>query len=195
MRRLRLVAPVSRDRAVSDLDPADGSGASGDSSDRTPRDGAAAEWGRRYRFAVGIAIAVISVDRLTKEWAATALADGPFEIIPGALSLSLTENFGASFSMLQGAGPVLGIAAVGAAFVILLALRTATDRAEVVALALIMGGALGNLVDRIIRGDGFLDGGVIDFIALPNFPHFNVADSVITIGAALLIWSAIRKSD
>ncbi len=60
-------------------------------------------------------------------------------------------------------------------------------RREVAALALVLGGALGNLIDRIFRGDGLLDGGVVDFIDLSFFPAFNVADSAITIGAGLAL--------
>jgi signal peptidase II len=150
---------------------------------------------RRYPVALVLALFVILLDRGTKEWAYRALADGPMEIIPGLLSFSLTENFGASFSMFQGAGTALGVAAIGAAVVIMVMLRSVETPAEVVSLALILGGSVGNLVDRVIRGDGVFDGGVIDFIALPNFPHFNVADSAITVGAVLLVWAAIRKSD
>ena len=150
---------------------------------------------RRYVVTSLLAAAVIAFDRVTKEWAAAALADAPIEIIPGVLSFSFAENFGASFSMLQGAGPFLGVAAVVAAFVIFGIVRSAERPLEIVALGLILGGALGNFVDRVIRGDGFLDGGVIDFIEFPNFPNFNVADSAITIGAVLLIWSAIRRNE
>ena len=149
----------------------------------------------RYPIVAVISLLIVIVDRVTKEWAFASLSDGPMEIIPGLLSFSVTENFGASFSMFQGAGTALGLAAIGAAVVILTMLRSVDHPAEVVSLSLILGGSVGNLVDRVIRGDGVFDGGVIDFIALPNFPHFNVADSAITVGAVLLIWAAVRKSD
>ena len=60
-------------------------------------------------------------------------------------------------------------------------------------LTLVLGGALGNLVDRIMRGPGWLDGHVVDWIALPNFPTFNIADSAITVGAVFLVLGAWRN--
>jgi signal peptidase II len=64
---------------------------------------------------------------------------------------------------------------------------------ETVALGLVLGGAVGNLVDRAFRGDGFLDGGVVDFVDFSFFPAFNVADSAITVGAILALWFAFRS--
>ena len=72
------------------------------------------------------------------------------------------------------------------------AVSQATRTVEVVGLALVGGGAAGNLVDRITNSDDFLAGYVVDWIRLPNFPNFNIADSAITVGAALLIWIAWR---
>ena len=68
------------------------------------------------------------------------------------------------------------------------------NRLEFTGLGLILGGAIGNLIDRFTRGDGLLDGAVVDWIQLPNFPTFNIADAAITIGAGLLILGALRKS-
>ncbi len=67
------------------------------------------------------------------------------------------------------------------------AVRHATDRWMLVGLVLVLGGALGNLVDRLVRSPGFLRGHVVDFVAVGSFPVFNFADSCITIGAILLI--------
>lgn len=149
----------------------------------------------RYPVAAALAVTIIVVDRLTKIWAEAELADGSIEVIPRILSLSLAENTGASFSLFQGAGPILGVAALVAVVIIWVALRNVDMGTEVVGLGLILGGAVGNFIDRVIRSDGFLDGAVVDFIEFPNFPNFNVADSAITIGAVLLIWSAIRRKD
>ncbi len=63
-----------------------------------------------------------------------------------------------------------------------------------VALALILGGAVGNLFDRVTRGDGLLDGAVVDFIEPSFFPTFNVADAAITMGAVLLVLVAVRHA-
>jgi len=70
--------------------------------------------------------------------------------------------------------------------------RRTDDTLLVVALSLLLGGALGNLVDRLFRAPGFLRGGVVDFIGVGSFPTFNVADSAVTIGAVLLAVWAIR---
>ncbi len=142
--------------------------------------------------AVLIALVVVVADQLTKRWAEAALADGPTDLIPGILRLRLTENPGSAFSLFQNAGTFLAVAAVAAAVLIFVTVVQARRRDEFAGMALIMGGAVGNLVDRIVRGEGLADGAVIDFIDLTNWPTFNVADSAITVGAGLLLWAAIR---
>ncbi|MGF1664643.1 MAG: signal peptidase II [Acidimicrobiia bacterium] len=139
-----------------------------------------------YLLAVPVAIAVIAADLWTKRIAAASFADGPLTVIPGVLAFTFGENPGASFSMFQDGGSYLALAAVVAVVVVLVALRQPRPTAEVVAFGLIMGGAVGNLTDRIFRADGFLDGHVIDWIQFPNFPIFNLADSAITISVVLL---------
>ena len=71
--------------------------------------------------------------------------------------------------------------------------RQLPGRFEGFAIGLVLGGAVGNLLDRIFRGDGFLNGKVIDFIDFDFFPTFNAADSAITIGAILAVLLAFRK--
>ena len=141
---------------------------------------------------IGIVGAVIAFDQLTKQWMETNLADGPITVIDGVLWWSYAENNGAAFGMLQGGGTLLGMAALVATVIIVWNLPSVATQVELVGLALIMSGALGNLVDRIVRGEGFLDGAVIDFIRVPNFPNFNVADSAITIGVVLLLVASLR---
>ena len=151
--------------------------------------------GRRRRLVLAVAIAtgVVVLDQLTKRWAVSALADGPIVLLKGWLELDLTFNPGAAFSSLQGVGPLLAIAAVAVAgWITVLIRRTTTRTGEVVALALILGGAVGNLVDRVTRGEGLLDGAVVDFIEPSFFPTFNVADAAITVGAVLLVLVALR---
>lgn len=153
---------------------------------------------RRLRFpaAIGIALAVVLVDQLTKRWAVSALADGPVVLIDGWLELDLVFNPGAAFSSVQGAGPLLAIAAIAIAGWITILIRRATTRiAEVMALALVLGGAVGNLVDRMTRGDGLLDGAVVDFVEPSFWPTFNVADAAISVGAVLLVIVTMRHGD
>ncbi len=114
-------------------------------------------------------------------------------VIPGILTFRFTENPGAAFSMFQNAGPFLGMAAVVAVGFIGASLAKPRPIYEVVAFGMIIGGALGNLIDRLARGEGFLDGHVIDWVQLPNFPTFNVADSSISVAVAVLLIGSWRS--
>lgn len=144
----------------------------------------------RVGLGVTTALVVVLLDQLTKIWAVADLADGPIEVIGEFFELRLTRNPGAAFSSFQGGGPILGLVAVVMAIVIIFALSSTERRSEALALGAVMGGALGNFVDRVFRGEGFLDGAVIDFIDFSFWPTFNVADSGITLGViALLILS------
>jgi signal peptidase II len=136
---------------------------------------------------------IVASDLLTKRWAASSFRDGPQSIIPGVLTFRFTENPGAAFSMFQNAGPFLGVAAVIAVGVIGAALARPRPTHEAVAFGMIIGGALGNLIDRIARGEGFLDGKVIDWVQLPNFPTFNVADSSVSVAVAVLLIGSWRS--
>lgn len=147
---------------------------------------------RRYSIAVGLAIAVVIVDALTKRWASVHLVDTTLVLIPGFLELAYTENPGAAFSLFQNAGQFLGIAAIVVAGALLWSLRKEHHILETAAFGLIVGGALGNLVDRVFRGTGLLDGYVIDWINLWWIPTFNVADMSITIAVSLLVIHAWR---
>lgn len=130
---------------------------------------------------------MVAVDQLTKWWAVNELADGPIVLIDDFLQLRLLFNTGASFSILTNAGPILAIVAFGVIGLIVYVLGEASHRVEAVALGLVLGGAIGNLIDRLFRGDGFLDGAVVDFIDFSFFATFNVADAAINVGVALLL--------
>jgi signal peptidase II len=132
-------------------------------------------------------IAIVVVDQLTKVWAVGSLADGPLNVIGDNIRFELTRNSGAAFSGFQGYTPILAILAIAITVVIARAVRKATDPWILVGLTLVLGGALGNLCDRIFRSPGFLRGHVVDFVAVGSFPVFNVADSCITIGAIILV--------
>jgi signal peptidase II len=123
----------------------------------------------------------------------TALAGGPIVLIDDFLRFRLTFNTGASFSILTSAGPVLAIVAFGVIGLIVYVLGDATRRLEAIALGMILGGAIGNLVDRLFRGAGILDGGVVDFIDFSFFATFNVADAAINVGVALLLVAVFLK--
>ncbi len=130
---------------------------------------------------------IVAVDQLTKAWAVNALADRPKHVIGDFLVFELARNSGSAFSRFQGYAPVLAVLAIVIAVFIARSLRQATDRWMLVGLVLVLGGALGNLGDRVARSPGFLRGHVVDFVAVGWWPVFNVADSCITVGAVLLI--------
>jgi signal peptidase II len=137
------------------------------------------------------AACVFAVDRLTKIWAEHTLADRPIDLIRGVLTLRLTTNSGGAFSLGQSAPWFFAAATIVVSALIVL---TSFHRRSVwssVALGLILGGALGNLADRVLRGPG-LGGHVVDFIDFHVWPVFNVADSAVVIGAILLAASTFR---
>lgn len=148
----------------------------------------------RPLVAYAIGLVVIALDQVTKYWASGRLIGSSIEVIPNVLSFQYAENTGAAFGMFrgQGAGIWLGAAAVLAVGIVVYALDRVQHQREVVALGLVGGGALGNLVDRITNSDDFLAGFVVDWIRFPNFPNFNIADSAITVGAVLLVIVAWR---
>jgi len=141
----------------------------------------------RTAWVVAALATIVAVDQLTKAWAVSALADGPKHVIGDFLVLELARNSGSAFSRFQGYTTVLAVLAIVIALFIARSLRQATDRATLVGFVLVLGGALGNLGDRIARSPGFLRGHVVDFVAVGWWPVFNVADSCITVGAIVLI--------
>jgi signal peptidase II len=129
------------------------------------------------------------VDQLTKAWAVDTLSDGPIVIIDGVVQFRLTFNTGASFSIFSNGGPLLAIVAIGVIGLIVYVLGDASRRIEAVALGLVLGGSIGNLIDRLFRGDGWFDGAVVDFIDVQVFTN-NVADIALFVGVALLLFAA-----
>ncbi len=132
-------------------------------------------------------VVIVGLDQLTKAWAVSALADGPKHAIGDFLVFEVARNSGSAFSRFQGYTPVLALLAIVITVFVARAVRQATDRWTLVGLVLVLGGALGNLGDRLARSPGFLRGHVVDFIAVGWWPLFNVADSCITIGAIVLV--------
>jgi signal peptidase II len=135
---------------------------------------------------LAVAAAVVAVDQLTKVWAVAALSDGPTRVIGSLLEFRLTRNPGGAFSLLTNLTPVLAVLAVGMVVYIVRTTRRTADIVMAYSLALVLGGAVGNLVDRMVRSPGFLRGEVVDFIKVPHWPTFNMADSAITVGVILI---------
>lgn len=140
-----------------------------------------------------VAATGFALDQGTKEWALAALEPGqPRELIGTLLQLRLTFNPGAAFSIGTNATWVLTIiACVVIAFTIYSA-RKLHSRVWALGLGLLIGGALGNLTDRFFREPGFGKGHVVDFLELPNWPIFNVADICVVTAACLIALLSIR---
>ena len=141
------------------------------------------------------AAVVYALDRVTKLWAEAALAGRPpIEIVPGVLSFNYTTNSGGAFGLGRSAPWLFAGATVLVSVVIVFVSFRLDRRPLALALGLILGGALGNLTDRILNGPG-LSGSVIDFIDLQVWPVFNLADTSIVVGAILLAMSSARREE
>ena len=157
-----------------------------------PSDAGSTRHSGRPILATAIVLGVIAADQLSKVWAVRQLADAPKEIFGADISFELTRNTGSAFSLFQAFTPLLAIIAAGVAILLVREVRRSRDTLMIVGLSLVLGGALGNLMDRLFRAPGFLKGAVIDFVHVGRFPTFNIADSAITIGAILIVIWAIR---
>ena len=138
------------------------------------------------------ALVVYGVDRITKIWAESMLPGGPIDVVPGVFTLRFTTNSGGAFSIGQRAPWFfVGVTAIVVAIILATSFRH-TSRIMGASLGLVLGGALGNLTDRAIRGSG-MRGRVVDFVDFHVWPVFNLADSAIVIGAVLLAWAGLRE--
>jgi signal peptidase II len=145
---------------------------------------------------VAVASATYLLDRATKLWAQDRLAGGPpITVIPGVLDLRYTTNSGGAFGLAQSAWWVFAFATIGVTIAIAVAAPRVRRVDTAVALGLVLGGALGNLTDRLLHGDVLLRGDVTDFIDFHVWPVFNVADSAIVVGAVLLAFVSARSQD
>ncbi len=143
------------------------------------------------RIALSLAFVLLLVDQFTKNWARDSFQDGPVEVIGSWLRFTYAENPGAAFSSFLGSGRIIGFIAAGVVVFLFYLIAHATRRIELVALGLILGGALGNLADRIFRADGVLDGAVVDWIDWWFIPTFNIADASLNVGVAVLLLAAL----
>lgn len=134
-----------------------------------------------------IAAGIVAFDQVTKEWALDRLAEGGTIDVFWTLRFNLAFNTGMAFGRAQGWGPVIAVVATVVVVGLLVSLRRHPSRRSTIAIGLVIGGAMGNLIDRVFRGDGLLDGSVVDFIDFQWFPIFNVADVAINVGGVLLV--------
>ena len=132
-----------------------------------------------------VAAVVWIIDRLTKRWAQGSLPDHPMEVIRGVLTFRYATNPGGAFS-LGGRAPLVfaGATLIICGTIVVTSLRH-TRVLPAIAVGLVLGGGMGNLTDRLLRGP-HLTGRVVDFVDFHIWPIFNVADAAIVIGAVLL---------
>jgi signal peptidase II len=142
---------------------------------------------RRWSAIIAAVVAIVVLDQVAKIWAVTTLSDHSIWVIGNNIGFELTRNSGGAFGRFRGMTTVLALGAIAVSGYLVYAVRRVRDRWLLVALTLVLGGALGNLTDRIFRAPGFLKGHVVDFVRVGSFPVFNVADSCITIGATILV--------
>jgi signal peptidase II len=149
----------------------------------------------RGRIAVllGVAVAVLVTDIVTKAVVVATLSDrAPIRLLGGVLKLRVTRNPGAAFSIGPSLTVVFAVIAVGVVVFILRTSRRIQSLAWAVTLGLLLGGATGNLTDRLLRAPGPFRGYVVDWIEIPHWPVFNVADSCIVCGGVLAVVLAVR---
>ena len=139
------------------------------------------------------AAGVYAVDRLTKVLAEAHLQGRPpIEVIPGVFQLRFTTNPGGAFGLFGGLTWLFVTVSIVVVVAVVLASRNLPATAPAVGLGLILGGAVGNLTDRLIRGSGF-SGEVVDFLDFRVWPVFNVADSALVTGAVILVIAGLRR--
>jgi len=135
-----------------------------------------------------VAVFLLVIDQITKLWAVATLVPGqPQELIGSVLQLNIIRNPGAAFSTGTGYTWVFTTLSIAATIGVLWFARRVRHRGWAIALGILVAGISGNLVDRLMREPGFYVGHVVDFLQLPNWPIFNVADMCINVAAVLIV--------
>ena len=148
---------------------------------------------RRVVVLVGVAAGVLVLDIVSKVLVVAKLSDrDPVSLLGGLLKLRVTRNPGAAFSIGTGATFIFTLIAAGVIFAIARTARRLYSLPWAITLGLLLGGATGNLVDRIFRSPAPLEGHVVDWIELPHWPVFNLADSAIVCGGIIAVLLAAK---
>ena len=139
------------------------------------------------------ALVVVAFDLATKVWAVSRLENqADINVIGDFLKFSFLRNPGAAFSIGTNVTWVFTIISIAVSIAVLVISKNVANRAWAIALGGLLGGALGNLGDRIFRSPEPFQGHVVDFILLPNYPMFNISDSAVVIGAIAMVILSIR---
>ena len=132
-------------------------------------------------------------DFATKHWAISAFDSQPQKILGDLLSFTLVRNSGAAFSFATGFSIFFALLALAVVAAVVYYAKQITSSGWQLTAGLLLGGVLGNLTDRIFREPSFLSGYVIDWIQIPHWPVFNIADSAICIAAAISFVLSMRN--
>ena len=149
---------------------------------------------RKYTLIVGaVAVVLLAADQIAKALAVAHLSttDGK-HFIGSLVQFQLTYNSGAAFSLGKGSTWIFTLLAIVATGVIVRFVQKCGETVWAVTLGILLAGVDGNLIDRLSRAPGGFQGHVVDFIALPHYPIFNIADMCINIGAALIVLQLFR---
>ena len=142
------------------------------------------------------ALVVILLDLATKAWAVARLENqSDIKVIGEILKFSFVRNPGAAFSFGTSVTWVFTLIAIAVSITILLVSKSVTNRPWAIALGGLLGGAVGNLIDRIFRSPEVFHGHVVDFISVPNFPMFNLSDSAVVLSAIAMVILSLRGVD
>ena len=149
---------------------------------------------QRWRTLLSVAWLIWILDLATKAWAVSQLANRePVRILGSFFQLTFIRNSGAAFSFASNATLFLSLFGIIVALGVIYFAPKITSKGWSVVLGLVLGGVLGNLMDRIFREPSFLRGHVIDWMQLPHWPIFNIADSAIVVAAALAMILTARN--
>ncbi|WP_405580406.1 signal peptidase II [Streptomyces sp. NBC_01190] len=175
----------------------DGAGSEGGAEDGATAEGRPAGAHRRQvAVLLGVAVLAYLLDLLSKIWVVHSLEHhDPIDIFGHYLRLDAIRNAGAAFGLGQGMTIVFTVIAAGVIVVIARLSRRLHSLPWAIALGLLLGGAFGNLTDRLFRAPGSFQGRVVDFIAPEHFAVFNLADSAICCGGALIVLLSFRGVD
>ena len=142
------------------------------------------------------ALVVILLDLATKAWAVARLENqSDIKVIGEILKFSFVRNPGAAFSFGTSVTWVFTLIAISVSIAILVISRNVTNKPWAIALGGLLGGAVGNLIDRIFRSPEVFHGHVVDFISIPNYPMFNISDSAVVLSAIAMVMLSFRGVD
>ena len=140
-----------------------------------------------------IALTIWLIDYATKTWALSNFSSDPQPVIGTLLQFTLLKNSGAAFSFASGFTLIFSLLAIAVVATIIRFAGRITSRGWLTCAGLLLGGVLGNLTDRAFREPGFFLGHVIDWIQIPNWPIFNIADIAISTAALLAFIQTMRN--